>query len=300
MHYVSSMKLIERIGAGANATVSMVEVEGIPCIAKQPRKELLTENDNQSQEICRSFANECSVLARLRHPNIVQYMGVHCGADPLNLTMIMEHMPTNLEIALDICRMKFPLSLQLSVLLNISLGMLYIHLNGVIHCDLTADNVLLSPALDAKIADFGCSKILNSDGRTELPQTRLPGALAYMPPEALKGNTAYSEKLDVFSFGALSLFVATQSFPERYMGENVSPKAKEVQEVEIERRQKTFAKLDHKHCLVTLIRKCLSDKELNRPSSRAINQTMRFWAQKQPKRLEDVLLVYEKLHDKLM
>ena len=45
-------------------------------------------------------------------------------------------------------------------------------------------------------------------------QTKAPGTHFYMPPEALKENPKYDEKLDIFSFGHLALYVINQDFPE--------------------------------------------------------------------------------------
>ena len=115
-----SVNISTIIKKGANAAVFMVKGK---------------EHDNKLQVLWEKFAKECSVLPRLPHPKSVQYMGIHRGADPLDLALIMKHMPTNLEKALDVCRIKFRLSIQLSILVDVPLDMLYIHLNDVIHRD---------------------------------------------------------------------------------------------------------------------------------------------------------------------
>ena len=168
LHCVSSMKFIKEIGKGENGTVIMVEVGGIPCIAKKPLY-TLSATPQQHQFVRERFERECSVLAHLHHPNIIQFMGVYCTADHRDLTLIMEYMPIDLENVLSACRGHFPLSVQLSILLDISLGMQYLHLNGIIHCDLTPDNILLSSALDAKIGDLGCTHVLGSKDMTGYP-----------------------------------------------------------------------------------------------------------------------------------
>ena len=290
-HFISSMKFIGRMGEGVHGTVSVVEVEGIPCIAKQPRDTL---------RIREMFERECSVLARLHHPNIIQYMGVYCTADPRDLTLIMEYLPIDLEKVLYVCRNHFPLSLQLSVLLDVSLGMLYLHYNGLVHCDLAPDNILLSPSLDAKIADLGCTKILGSRDVNGYPQTTVPAFWAYMPPQVFRRNFLYTEKLDVFIYGVLALYITTQTFPERYMGCDVSQGAREKNEEEIERHWSGFARLDQEHCLLSLIRKCLKDEECDRPTSGDVSRCLRFWARKYPKRLEEVVLVNSQLQNKLV
>lgn len=293
------MKFIGEVGGGVNGTVFMVEVGSIPCIAKRPLY-TVPATPHQRQFIGKRFERECSVLAHLHHPNIIQFIGVYRTTDPRDLTLIMEYMPIDLDNVLSACRGHFPLSLQLSILLDISLGMQYLHLNGIVHCDLTPDNILLSSALDAKIGDLGCTHVLGSKDVAGYPQELNPDYWAYMPPQVFKVNFTYTEKLDVFSFGVLSLFVATQTFPERYMGSEVSERARERHEVEIERHRSLSTILNREHCLLFSIRKCLKDREEDRPTSSEVTRWMKFWARAHPKKLEDVVLVNKQLQNKLV
>jgi serine/threonine protein kinase len=212
----------------------------------------------------------------------------------------MEYMPIDLDKVIVACHGHFPLSLQLSILLDVSLGMQYLHAKGIVHCDLTPDNILLSSALDAKIGDLGCTHILGSKDMSGYPQDLNPRYWAYMPPQVFNINFKYTEKLDVFSFGALTLFVATQTFPERYMGSEVSEGARERNEVEIERHRSISTILDKENCLLFMIRKCLRDKEEDRPTSNEVTRCMKHWARTHPKKLEDVVLVNNQLQNKLV
>ena len=74
----------------------------------------------------------------------------------------------------------------------------------IIHRDLTAKNVLLTSSLVAKITDLGNSRIVTlQPGQLARTLSRLPGTLAYMPPEALSSSARYGPSLDIFSFGHL-------------------------------------------------------------------------------------------------
>ena len=102
--------------------------------------------------------------------------------------------------------------MKLSVLHDVTKGLVFLHaLNPVIvHRDLTARNVLLDAAMKAKIADLGNSRITNlCPGKLAGTMTKgIPGTLVYMPPE---GSTEhYGPPLDMFPFGHLCLFTATQ------------------------------------------------------------------------------------------
>ena len=94
---------------------------------------------------------------------------------------------------------------KISILTGISSGLLYLHEEcSVVHRDLTAANVLLTADNQAKIADLGVSRIVTRN-LSEL--SKIPGTLAYMPPEALRDCPTYNESLDIFSYGVLALYL---------------------------------------------------------------------------------------------
>jgi serine/threonine protein kinase len=118
-----------------------------------------------------------------------------------SLDDLLEHMPN------------LPLSLKRSVLEDVASGLLYLHErpSPVIHRDLTAKNVLLTSSLVAKITDMGNSRIIDMrPGQMARTLSKLPGTLAYMPPEALDDGHCYGPALDIFSFGHLALFTLIQ------------------------------------------------------------------------------------------
>ena len=96
---------------------------------------------------------------------------------------------------------------------DVATGLVYLHQHSpqIIHRDLTAKNVLLTPYYTAKITDFGNSRIVDlQPGQLVRTMSQLPGTLTYMAPEALEASSHYGPSLDVFSFGHLALFVALQ------------------------------------------------------------------------------------------
>ena len=98
-----------------------------------------------------------------------------------------------------------------SILLDVLYGLLHLHSQTppIIHRDLTAANILVTCDMKAKIADLGISKILSElNPLLASAQSALPGTLGYMPPEALVEEPQYGTKLDVFSFGVVSLYAA--------------------------------------------------------------------------------------------
>ena len=151
-------------------------------------------------------------MSTLRHPNITQFLGL-CFLPGTQLPLlVMERLETSLDNLLEHIP-NLPLSLKRSVLEDVASGLLYLHKMQppVIHRDLTANNVLLTSSLVAKISDMGNSRIVNlRGGQMARTLSKLPGTLVYMPPEALDDKHRYGPSLDVFSFGNLSLFTLTQ------------------------------------------------------------------------------------------
>ena len=127
----------------------------------------------------------------------------------------------------------------------------------------------------AKIADFGNSRIMSTtDPTLQLESlSRLPGTLIYLPPEAHSGH--YNDKLDIFSFGHMSLFVCTQTFryllPVKYLANRADGTEQWLARSEVERRKEYFAEL---HDIYTqyrpLMLECLEDGAHKRPSAKEV------------------------------
>ena len=70
----------ESLGSGSYGSVCAVKVRGCPCIAKRLHSILLNVqcvSKKESDAMLERFINECLLLSRLRHPNIVRFVGVH-------------------------------------------------------------------------------------------------------------------------------------------------------------------------------------------------------------------------------
>ena len=156
----------------------------------------------------------------------------------------------------------------------IARGLAYLHNHkpAVIHRDLTARNVLLNSDRVAKISDFGNSRIIDIDPACSsefISTSRVPGTTIYMPPEASSDHARFNKKLDIFSFGHLALFTATQVMPCDLF--SVYDDDRSCFRTEVERRQRYINHLeqllDGDHDLVKLIKQCLNNSPKVRPTA---------------------------------
>ena len=268
-------------GSGSYGVVYAVTVRGQPRIAKRLHRIFLSPDVSydEHQGIREKFLNECLLLSKLNHQNIVKFVGVHFKpGNQSDVTLIMEQLHMNLEAFLDPKqRPNIDTFTKLSVLFDVTSGLLYLHTQlekPIIHRDLTAANVLITKDFkQAKIADLGVAQLIENFPQRVATRTLCPGTLAYMPPEALTDNPKYDTPLDVFSFGHLALYVALQQFPQVAL--ELSPEqsvtAYQNGEVAILKRKKWLDKLPDDYCTKDLILCCLNDNPDKRPSTEKLN-----------------------------
>ena len=170
-------------------------------------------------DVARKYQQECHLMASLRHPNIAQFLGI-CFVPGVEMPLlVMERLEMSLCDLLDSVP-NLPLPLKVSFLEDVGCGLVYLHNMHppVIHRDLTANNVLLTSSLVAKITDMGNSRIIKTrPDRLARTLSQLPGTLVYMAPEAMSETHRYGTSLDIFSFGHLALFTMTQVRKGRFL-----------------------------------------------------------------------------------
>ncbi len=100
---------------------------------------------------------------------------------------------------------------QVRVLHDVSNGLQYLHnlTPGIIHGDLTDSNIMLTKQLTAKIGDFGLFGY--TDPNFSSVRTMTQGYHEYMPPECQLAEPVFTTKLDIFSFGVLTIHMHCDS-----------------------------------------------------------------------------------------
>ncbi|KAK3404881.1 hypothetical protein EUGRSUZ_K01188 [Eucalyptus grandis] len=156
-------------------------------------------------QVNKSFLAEVETNGNIHHVNLVKIVGF-CAEKSQRL-LIYEFMskgsldrwifPKSNECALDWQRRK-------KIILDIAKGLNYLHEDcrqKIIHLDIKPQNILLDENFNAKIADFGLSKLIDRDKNQVV--TSMRGTPGYMAPEWW--NIVITEKVDVYSFGVVIL-----------------------------------------------------------------------------------------------
>ncbi|AQK50105.1 Serine/threonine-protein kinase HT1 [Zea mays] len=162
----------------------------------------------KAQLLEQQFVQEVMMLATLRHPNIVKFIGA-CRK-PLVWCIVTEYAKGgSLKNFLSRRQNRsVPLKLAVKQALDVARGMAYVHGLGFIHRDLKSDNLLISGDKSIKIADFGVARIeVKTEGMT--PET---GTYRWMAPEMIQ-HRPYNQKVDVYSFAIVLWELVTGNVP---------------------------------------------------------------------------------------
>ena len=260
------------LGHGSYGAVYKAKCDQLTCAAKVLHPTILDPLDPGAGKIMQRFEQECAFLESVRHPNIVQYLGMTRDPESRLPVLLMELLDESLTKMLEHSPTALPYFVEVDICHDIALAVAYLHSNDIIHRDLSSNNVLIVAKRRAKVTDFGMSRI-SSAAPTMTPLTMCPGTLAYMSPEALDERPTYTKKLDCFSEGVMMIQVCTRLWPEpgprnKTVHDSRSPTGRiQMPVLEPERRQNHIDKIDSNHGLLSIAMDCLRYQENERPSS---------------------------------
>ncbi len=262
---VQEIKRKGDVKTGSYGFVFEVKYKEEVFIAKKPHTIFLTESTPEERNrVATKFREECTLLSQLHHPNIVKFIGVYYGdTKKTDLILVMEKLKYDLVQFL-INNPKANLQMKLSILKDVAGGLVYLHDHSppVVHRDLTAMNVLLTDNNQAKVTDVGVAKLMDFQAMMASHHTQVPGQMYYMPPEAFFEKAVCTPKLDIFSFGHLTLHLIIGDFPKVF--EIPHSKRKEGF-VEQHNRKQSLEGMGNDHCMYDLTMKCLMDDPSRRP-----------------------------------
>ena len=278
----------ETLGVGSYGSVCKARCDHLLCAAKIIHPTLVPPNalqqispQREHRLPIRRFEMECDFLKEIRHPNIIQYLGMYRDPETGLPVLLMELMDESLTHFLETSTEPIPYHIQLTICLDIVQALSFLHLNGIIHRDLSSNNILLIGKGRAKLTDFGMAKLVDVR-MSRVSNTMCPGTDAYMPPEAIDNQAVYTEKGDVFSFGVNIIQILTRKFPtpgDRFNTVPINdprfPSGRvEVRVPEIERRNNHISEINTAHPLLPIALDCLKNQEGERPSTGELCQRL--------------------------
>lgn len=275
------------IGKGANGKIFKGKWEGTPCAIKEIHSIFAELASEKEFTVFKSaFIEECCRSIRLRHPNIVQFLGIYFrpqeAVSPHGLPcLVMELLHSDLTTLLS-DNPVIPYGIKLSMLNDVALGVRFLHRStpSIIHRDLSSNNVLVTRGYVAKIGDLGTARFLNPNRGAQLSRmsqmTKAPGTVDFMSPEVLFDNPQYGTPLDVFSFACVSLHTITHQWPTPTAPVYTDPVSNVLKpRSEVERRSSFFDMFDEETLsLKTLLMQCLENDPKARPTIIGVCDTL--------------------------
>jgi len=232
----SEIKLAGKLGEGDGGVIFHAHWRGLDVVAKMLKTEADEPRTAITSEIARAdLINEISVLSRLRHPNLVMFLGACTIGEPL--VILNEYMSGgNLEDFLlkkrkDKGGKPFApppkMVLRWSVELARALCFLHNCTPTIIHRDLKPANLLLNEDGHMKVGDFGLSKVKDLQKvHGTYRMTGKTGSMRYMAPEVFQDDPHYDEKVDIYSMGLIMWYIAVGERPfDRVPADVVADKA---------------------------------------------------------------------------
>ncbi|VFQ94402.1 unnamed protein product [Cuscuta campestris] len=194
----------ERIGLGSYGEVYRADWNGTEVAVKK-----FLDQDFSGAALA-EFKREVRIMQRLRHPNVVLFMGA--VTRPPNLSIITEFLPRgSLFRIIHHPHSQVDEKRRIKMALDVAMGMNCLHTSTptIVHRDLKSPNLLVDNDWNVKVCDFGLSRLKHN---TFLSSKSTAGTPEWMAPEVLR-NEPSNEKCDVYSFGVILWELATMRLP---------------------------------------------------------------------------------------
>ncbi len=209
----------ESLGGGAMATVFRGKQTGlgVDVAIKELRDIFAYFSFLQRGEVIKRLKKELCAQAQLRHPGVVAILDQNCEvARPYYVLELCSGGSLRQRLE-SLAGKPLPVNEALRHFLQICYALRVAHQAGVLHQNLKPENVLFDHLGNAKLADFGLARVLE----TENPQKQMPqvfmgtGGMGYLPPEQLTAKKEFGPESDLYMLGLVLYEMLTGQLPGR-------------------------------------------------------------------------------------
>ncbi len=201
------------IGSGGIGTVFKGRHNALALdVAIKEIKELFTYfNFLQRSDVVRHLKEVVGMMATLNHPLVVKIIDENVEiAHPY---FVMEYL-TGGNLKDEMSNSRLPLERALILFTQISYALNVAHKQEVIHGNLKPENILIDGQGNARVTDFGMTKLLQTESDRPVPQV-ITGSIGYLSPEQMKERSALTKGADIYSLGILFYEMLTGNLPGR-------------------------------------------------------------------------------------
>ncbi len=209
MQLSKSYQLVRKIAAGGMAEVFLARTDGPKGFSKTLVLKRILPQLAEDEQFVEMFLGEARLAAQLSHPNVVQIFDFGEFEGSYYIAMEFIDGPNLRTLGRQAARVseKLAPALCAKIISYACEGLAYAHdfvspetgqPLGLIHRDVSADNILVSRNGAVKVVDFGIAKVIGQSQHTKTGTIK--GKLPYMPPEQLRGKPL-DRRVDVFALG---------------------------------------------------------------------------------------------------
>jgi serine/threonine-protein kinase len=212
---INQYKILEKLGSGGQGTVykALDTKLNRTVVIKVLPPELTAKSANFKR-----FEREAQLCSQLDHPNISTIYDFH---DANGVFYIAMQYIEGKNVRQLVSGRPLDLKMALSIAIQVTDALAYAHSKNIIHRDIKAGNVMVTPSGQAKILDFGLAKLIEDEvaikekgvERHEITELGIPyGTATYAAPEQARGERA-DKRSDIFSTGVLVYEMLTGIWP---------------------------------------------------------------------------------------
>ena len=262
-HVLGRFRVLGEIGRGGMGVVLRAYD---PTLDRELAVKLLSPDIAAESEAGRRFAQEARVAGQLEHPGVIPVYEAGTLPDGRSyFAMPFVRGRTLAALLGERCDVRVDRDRWLGAFERVCVAVAHAHGRGIVHRDLKPANVMLGPAGQVVVMDWGVAALGGAGDRAGEPDGYwVFGTPAYMPPEQARGLAHADPRTDVFGLGGILCEILTGEPP--YVGADAATVTRQAAAGDQEELVRRLAAADADRFLVSLARACLSPNPADRPA----------------------------------